>query len=58
MATVEPAPNTVSAPAEHDALTGRDDDRRDAPAASPADRLIESDLLVEDVSIDGMCGVY
>jgi mycofactocin precursor len=29
-------------------------------AAGPdtANRLIESDLLVEDVSIDGMCGVY
>ena len=29
---------------------------------APADRLdvpqIEQDLLVEDVSIDGMCGVY
>jgi mycofactocin precursor len=25
---------------------------------SSADALIESDLLVEDVSIDGMCGVY
>lgn len=23
-----------------------------------ADELVESDLLVEDVSIDGMCGVY
>jgi mycofactocin precursor len=22
------------------------------------DRLVEEDLLVEDVSIDGMCGVY
>ncbi len=31
-----------------------------AQAAKPvtADRLVESDLLVEDVSIDGMCGVY
>ena len=31
-----------------------------AQAAEPviADRLVESDLLVEDVSIDGMCGVY
>jgi mycofactocin precursor len=28
-----------------------------AEAAAPAD-LVESDLLVEDVSIDGMCGVY
>jgi mycofactocin precursor len=23
-----------------------------------ADELVEDDLLVEDVSIDGMCGVY
>jgi mycofactocin precursor len=23
-----------------------------------ADELVESELLVEDVSIDGMCGVY
>lgn len=23
-----------------------------------ADTLVESELLVEDVSIDGMCGVY
>jgi mycofactocin precursor len=27
-----------------------------APVASPA--LVADDLLVEDVSIDGMCGVY
>jgi mycofactocin precursor len=24
----------------------------------PANELVEEDLLVEDVSIDGMCGVY
>jgi mycofactocin precursor len=32
-----------------------------APAvdpATPAGELVEDDLLVEDVSIDGMCGVY
>ena len=37
-----------------------------APAPSPqaaasaptAEDLIEADLLIEDVSIDGMCGVY
>jgi mycofactocin precursor len=29
----------------------------DAPEA-PADELLEDDLLVEEVSIDGMCGVY
>lgn len=29
------------------------------PGEEPAeDTLVESDLLVEDVSIDGMCGVY
>jgi mycofactocin precursor len=32
----------------------------DATAADEAelDALVEEDLLVEDVSIDGMCGVY
>jgi len=28
------------------------------PSRGPADELVEEDLLVEDVSIDGMCGVY
>jgi mycofactocin precursor len=28
------------------------------PQSRPADELVEDDLLVEDVSIDGMCGVY
>jgi mycofactocin precursor len=28
-----------------------------APADTP-EALVEDDLLVEDVSIDGMCGVY
>ena len=28
------------------------------PADRTADELVESELLVEDVSIDGMCGVY
>lgn len=26
--------------------------------AADQDALVEADLLVEDVSIDGMCGVY
>ena len=35
----------------------------DAAAGAPTgptrpDRLVEEDVLVEDVSIDGMCGVY
>jgi mycofactocin precursor len=29
-----------------------------AVAGAAPDRLVERDLLVEDVSIDGMCGVY
>ena len=29
-----------------------------AVAASAEDALLEEDVLVEDVSIDGMCGVY
>ncbi len=27
-------------------------------AENEGDALVEQDLLVEDVSIDGMCGVY
>ena len=30
----------------------------DAAGETDADLLIEDELLVEDVSIDGMCGVY
>lgn len=30
----------------------------ESSAKPVADQLVESDLLVEDVSIDGMCGVY
>lgn len=28
------------------------------PLSRPGADLVEEDLLVEDVSIDGMCGVY
>jgi mycofactocin precursor len=30
----------------------------DADEASEAGEVLEQDLLVEEVSIDGMCGVY
>jgi mycofactocin precursor len=34
-------------------------DTTTAPEAAPVEEvLVEEDLLVEDVSIDGMCGVY
>jgi mycofactocin precursor len=43
-ATVEPDTRTTST---------------DAPVAEVAQEpVVEQDLLVEDVSIDGMCGVY
>ena len=29
-----------------------------APVEPPVEPQVEQDLLVEDVSIDGMCGVY
>ena len=27
-------------------------------ASTPAESLVEDELLVEEISIDGMCGVY
>jgi mycofactocin precursor len=49
----EPAPETAEATAG-----ARDDARPADPPAVDAAALVEADLLVEDVSIDGMCGVY
>ena len=43
MPTPDTAPATVSRPTE--------------PAVEDED-LVEDDLLVEEISIDGMCGVY
>jgi mycofactocin precursor len=54
MTSAQPEQSTVPAAAEVQA----------PPLEQPADRdrtgdeLVESELLVEDVSIDGMCGVY
>jgi len=51
----EPAPDgaETTAPPRDAALPA------DPPAAGDAAAaLVEADLLVEDVSIDGMCGVY
>jgi mycofactocin precursor len=45
-----PAPEPVAAPPV--VVLGAE------PGTTGEDRLIEEDLLVEDVSIDGMCGVY
>lgn len=47
-------PDTKAPPAPRDA----DDDQRATAEEQPDVELIEADLLIEDVSIDGMCGVY
>ncbi len=33
-------------------------DTVESTTTDDVDHLVETDLLVEDVSIDGMCGVY
>ncbi len=39
--------------------TDEEPEREKKPIARPeAEELVVEDLLVEDVSIDGMCGVY
>jgi mycofactocin precursor len=52
MAKAQPAPETLPAPVE------AADSTMEPPPAPSVDELVEEDLLVEDVSIDGMCGVY
>ena len=71
MAITEPGPGTLPAPAQTDdesperpaAAADRADGKLDALADGELDALadgglVESELLIEDVSIDGMCGVY
>ncbi len=47
-----PQATLPDAPAERDPAAGT------APPDADDALLIEADLLVEEVSIDGMCGVY
>ncbi len=42
-----------SSPASH---SGRD--RQEAEVSEGGDLLVEDELLIEEISIDGMCGVY
>ena len=35
-----------------------DDTQTDRIEVAPADDLLDDELLVEEISIDGMCGVY
>lgn len=51
------APPQPGQAAERDAEAGAEAGAENEPRA-PEGALLEEDLLVEDVSIDGMCGVY
>ncbi|MFZ1995045.1 MAG: mycofactocin precursor MftA [Solirubrobacteraceae bacterium] len=52
--TADAAPTAQATPAPIETATTPPT----GPRSAPADHLVEDDLLVEDVSIDGMCGVY
>ena len=45
---MEPTTDTLEAPV---------DERHDTTSDTP-DPLVDDELLVEEISIDGMCGVY
>jgi mycofactocin precursor len=58
-----PLTEEVRMPEKSSSSTATPDDTRTPQCASPVSPqppmpLVEQDLLVEDVSIDGMCGVY
>jgi len=48
----EPTTESRETPAEQPVAVA------ETPGAPRTDPLVEQELLVEDVSIDGMCGVY
>lgn len=52
----EPGLNATESAYEDMPMTERD--RPEPELADSEGALVEKDLLVEDVSIDGMCGVY
>jgi mycofactocin precursor len=54
MKSAEPDQSAVAAPSDADPKALEQPNGR----GRTDDELVESELLVEDVSIDGMCGVY
>jgi mycofactocin precursor len=54
MTSAQPVQSAIPAPAPAHAEALEQPADRDRTA----DELVESELLVEDISIDGMCGVY
>ena len=39
-------------------VTTSEAESADVPSSAPGAELLEEELLVEEISIDGMCGVY
>jgi mycofactocin precursor len=54
--TTEAAAPELTARAEQ--TEARKDQDTPGAAAAPQEELVVEELIVEDVSIDGMCGVY
>jgi mycofactocin precursor len=52
IADAPPRAGTISAPIQTPTTSPTE------PLSPATEDLVEEDLLVEDVSIDGMCGVY
>ena len=50
----DPAATATEAPV----VTDPSSDDGAAVGVAPSEELVEDELLVEEVSIDGMCGVY
>jgi mycofactocin precursor len=54
----EPSTETIEVAADPSPLAPTPAEPAVPAEAASADALVEQELLVEDVSIDGMCGVY
>ncbi len=54
---MEPEANANSTIERPDLIDSDSSDRAPVGSTQPSE-LVEEDLLVEEVSIDGMCGVY
>ncbi|MGH2874900.1 MAG: mycofactocin precursor MftA [Solirubrobacteraceae bacterium] len=59
---VQPDTQTASAPVgvsgTESPVQAGEQEAATAPVVQSADELVDDELLVEEVSIDGMCGVY
>lgn len=55
---VEPHRHAASSPETRPHAAGVSTEAEGGTTPMPGQQLVTADLLVEDVSIDGMCGVY